>query len=718
MKKTLVVCPYCASGCKIEFTVENNKIIKAEGANGFTNQGELCLKGYYGWEFLNDTRLLTPRLTQPLVRYKRGEPFTAVSWEEAIRFASSKLMEIREKYGPDSIFVSGCARGPGNEANYIAQKFARAVVGTNNVDCCARVCHGPSVTALEKTLGSGAMSNSIVEIEDTKCILIFGYNPADSHPIVARRIIKAKQKGAKIIVCDPRVIESARIADMHLQMKNGSNMALVNAMLNVIITENLHNREYIEKYSEGFDAMWETVSKYTPENTAKITGLDPKMVREAARMYATSPGSVILWGMGVTQWGQGVETCMGLSNMAVITGNLGRPNVGVGPVRGQNNVQGACDMGAVPGQFPGYQSVENPEIRAKFEKAWGVEKLSGKKGIPITEVGHNIEAGKIKAVYLFGEDPFQTEPDLAAVRHAYAQLDLFIAQDIFMTKSVAEADVVFPATSWGEHEGVYSAADRGFQRFYKAIEPRGDVKPDWEIHSLMATAMGYPMKYNNTKEIWDEMRELCPLYYGATYEKMDGLGYVPWPCRTLDDPGEMWMYKGNRFHTPNGKAQLVGADWRPPVDQIDEHFPLILSTVREVGHYSCRSMTGNCPALATLADEPGFAQMNPVDAKELGIKDQQLVWVEGRRGKVITRAMVTERVNRGAIYMTYQWWIGACNELTVEHLDPYSKTPEYKYSAVRVVPIEDQKWAEQYLVQEYDKLKQRLAETADNVIAA
>lgn len=718
MKKALVVCPYCASGCKIEFTVDNNRIIKAEGANGFTNQGELCLKGYYGWEFLNDTRLLTPRLTQPLVRYKRGEPFTAVSWEEAIRFASSKLMEIREKYGPDSIFVSGCARGPGNEANYIAQKFARAVVGTNNVDCCARVCHGPSVTALEKTLGSGAMSNSIVEIEDTKCILIFGYNPADSHPIVARRIIKAKQKGAKIIVCDPRVIESARIADMHLQMKNGSNMALVNAMLNVIITENLHNREYVEKYSEGFDAMWETVSKYTPENTDKITGLDPNVVREAARMYATSPGSVILWGMGVTQWGQGVETCMGLSNMAVITGNLGRPNVGVGPVRGQNNVQGSCDMGALPGQFPGYQSVEDPEIRAKFEKAWGVEKLPGKKGIPITEVGHNIEEGKIRAVYLFGEDPFQTEPDLAAVRRAYAKLDLFIAQDIFMTKSVAEADVVFPATSWGEHEGVYSAADRGFQRFYKAIEPKGDVKPDWEIHSLMATAMGYPMKYNNTQEIWDEMRELCPLYYGATYEKMADLAYVPWPCRTLDDPGELWMYKGNKFATPNGKAQLIAADWRPPVDQIDEDFPLILSTVREVGHYSCRSMTGNCPALATLADEPGFAQMNPVDARELGVKDQQLIWVEGRRGKVITRAMVTERVNRGAIYMTYQWWIGACNELTVEHLDPYSKTPEYKYSAVRVLPIEDQKWAEQYLVQEYDKLKQRLADMADNVAAA
>ena len=541
---------------------------------------------------------------------------------------------------------------------------------------------------------------------------------ADSHPIVARRILKAKQKGAKIIVCDPRVIESARIADIHLQLKNGSNMALVNAMLHVLIEENLYDKEYVANYSEGFDKMWETVSKYTPENTAEITGLDPKVVREAVRMYAASPCSTILWGMGVTQWGQGVETCMGLSNIAVITGNLGRPNVGVGPVRGQNNVQGSCDMGAVPGQFPGYQSVEDPEIRAKFEKAWGVEKLPAKKGIPITEVGHNIEEGKIKAVYLFGEDPFQTEPDLAAVRHAYSQLELFIAQDIFMTKSVAEADVVFPATSWGEHEGVYSAADRGFQRFYKAVEPKGDVKPDWEIHSLMATAMGYPMKYNNTQEIWDEMRQLCPLYFGATYDKMAGLGYVPWPCLTEDDPGALWMYKGNRFATPNGKAQLIASEWRPPVDQVDSDFPLILSTVREVGHYSCRSMTGNCHALATLADEPGFAQMNPIDARELGIRDQQLIWVEGRRGKVITRAMLSERINRGAIYMTYQWWIGACNELTIEHLDPYSKTPEYKYSAVRVEPIKDQKWAEKYLVEEYDRLKQRLAKAVDEAVAA
>ncbi len=717
-KKTLVVCPYCASGCKIALTVdvEKNKIIKAEGANGFTNQGELCLKGYYGWEFLNDTRILTPRLTRPLVRYKRGEPFTEVSWDEAIRFASSKLMAIKEKYGPDSIFISGCARGPGNEANYIAQKFARAVIGTNNVDHCARVCHGPSVEALDQTVGNGSMSNSISEIENTKCVLIFGYNPADSHPIVARRIIKAKQKGAKIIVVDPRVIESARIADIHLQLKNGSNVALCNAMQHVLITENLIDRKFIEEHCDGFEKVWETVEKYTPENTAEITGLDPELVREAVRMYASAETATILWGMGVTQWGQGVETCIQLSNIAAMTGNLAKPNVGVGPVRGQNNVQGSCDMGVLPGRFPGYQSVTDPEARAKFEKAWGVEKLPAEKGIPITEVCHNIEAGKIKAVYLFGEDPFQTEPDLNAVRHAYSQLELFIAQDIFMTKSVAEADVVFPATSWGEHDGVYTAADRGFQRMYTAIQAPEGTKHDWEIHSLMATAMGYPMHYNNTQEIWDEMRELCPLFYGATYQKMEGLGYVSFPCRTLDDPGNLWMYRGGKFLTPNGRAQMIPAEWRPPFDLVDEQFPLILSTVREVGHYSCRSMTGNCSALATLADEPGFAQINPIDAETYGIEDQELIWVEGRRGKVITRAYVTERTNRGAVYMTYQWWIGACNELTVEHLDPYAKTPEYKYSAVRIEKIDDQQWAEKYLAEEYQKLKSRLADANDNVL--
>lgn len=712
MKKVITVCPYCGSGCKINLLVENNKIVGAEGANGVTNEGELCLKGYYGWDFLNDTKLLTPRLKQPLIRRQKGGEFEAATWDEAIEFASSRLKAIKEKYGPDSIMLTGSSRGTGNESNYIAQKFARAVIGTNNIDCCARVCHAPSVSGLQVTLGNGAMSNSIGEIEDTQCILVFGYNAADSHPIVARRILKAKEKGAKIIVCDPRYIETARVADLYLPLKNGSNMALVNAFANVLINEGLFKQEFIANFAEGFDEYKAMVAKYTPEYTAEITGLDPELVRQAMRMYAAAPTATILWGMGVTQWGQAVDVVKGLSSLATITGNLGRPNVGVGPVRGQNNVQGACDMGALPNTLPGYYPVADAAAREKFAKAWGVASIPAENGIGITEVPHKIHEGKLKAYYIFGEDPLQTDPDLAMLRDEFEKLELIIVQDIFMTKTAMTADVILPATSWGEHENVFTSADRGFQRCYKAVNAKGDVKDDWEIHSLMATAMGYPMKYNNTQEIWDELRGLCDLYTGATYEKMADLGYVQWPCPTEDHPGTPWLYEGHKFDTASGKSLLFAAEWRAPLEQVSDEYPLGLCTVREVGHYSCRSMTGNCAALKTLADEPGFVQIHPDDALKYGIKDQSLVWVSSRRGKVITRANFNDRVNKGAVYMTYQWWIGACNELTVDYLDPISKTPEFKFSAVKVEAIADQSWAESHVRVEYSKLKTSMRKAA------
>jgi formate dehydrogenase (hydrogenase) len=714
MKKVITVCPYCGSGCKLNLLVENGKVVGAEAANGKTNEGELCLKGYYGWDFINDTKLLTPRLKQPMIRRQRGGELEAASWEEAIAFASSRLKAIKEQYGPDSIMMTGSSRGTGNESNYIAQKFARAVIGTNNIDCCARVCHAPSVSGLMATLGNGAMSNSINEIEDTDCILVFGYNSADSHPIVARRILKAKEKGAKIIVCDPRFIETARIADLHLPLKNGSNMALVNTFANVLLNEGLYDANFVANYAEGFDEYKAMVAKYTPEYTAEITGLSPELVRQAIRMYAASPAAVILWGMGVTQWGQGVDVVKGLSSIATLTGNLGKPNAGVGPVRGQNNVQGACDMGALPNTLPGYYDVTDDAARARFAKAWGVPSLPSAKGCSLTEAPHRINEGKIRAYYIFGEDPLQTEPDLDMMRKAFAKLDLIIVQDIFMTKTAMIADVILPATSWGEHENVFTSADRGFQRCYKAVEAPGDVKDDWEIHSMMARAMGYPMKYNSAKEVWDELRGLCHLYTGATYEKMADLGYVQWPCPTEDHPGTPWLYEGNKFDTPSGKAQLFASEWRAPLEKPDDKYPLGLCTVREVGHYSCRSMTGNCSALQTLADEPGFVQIHPDDAKKFGVKDQSLVWVSSRRGKVITRANINPRVNVGAVYMTYQWWIGACNELTVDQLDPISKTPEYKYSAVRVEAIDDQKWAEAYVQQTYSKMKADMRKAALN----
>lgn len=710
MKKITSVCPYCGAGCKLKLVVDNGKIIRAEAADGKTNQNELCLKGYYGWDFLNDTKLLTPRLTQPMIRYEKGGKFTPVSWDEAIRYTAKRLGDIKAKFGPRAIMTTGSSRGTGNETNYVMQKFARGVLHTNNVDCCARVCHGPSVAGLQDVLGNGAMSNSIGDIENSRCLLVFGYNCADSHPIVARRVIKAKDKGAKIIVCDPRRIETARIADQHLQMRNGSNMALVNAFAHVLLEEDLYDHEYVSRYTTGLDELREIVKDYAPEAVESLTGIPAMQVRQAMRTYAAAPSATIMWGMGVTQFGQAVDVVKGLASLALLTGNLGREAVGVGPVRGQNNVQGACDMGVLPNQFPGYQDVVDAAVREKFAKSWGIDAslMDDKVGVRITEVPHLAIEGKVKAYYIMGEDPLQTEADLGLVRKGFEALDFVVVQDIFMTKTAEQADVLLPATSWGEHGGVFTCADRGFQRFEKAIEPTYNVKRDWEIISLLASEMGYPMHYDDNQQIWDEMRELCPLFYGVTYEKMGEMGHVQWPCPTLDHPGTPYLYEGNQFATPDGKGHLFAAPWRAPAETPDADFPLVLCTVREVGHYSCRSMTGNCAALQSLADEPGFVQMNPQDANLLGVHDKQLVWVSSRRGKVISRASVSERINHGSVYMTYQWWIGACNELTQDNLDPISKTPETKYCAVKIEAIEDQNWAEIYAQDSYQSMKTRL----------
>jgi len=557
------------------------------------------------------------------------------------------------------------------------------------------------------------MSNAINEIDNTDLVFIFGYNPADSHPIVANHILRAKQNGARIIVCDPRRIETARIADMHIALRNGSNIALLNAIGHVIIAEQLYDRAFVTARTEGFEAYRKIVERYTPESVEAITGVRAGEIRQAARLYAGAKTATLLWGMGVTQFWQGVETVRSLTSLAMLTGNLGKAHVGVNPVRGQNNVQGACDMGALPDTYPGYQFVKLPENREKFAKAWGVASLPAHPGYRISELPHRVAHGEVRAAYIMGEDPLQTDAELPAVRQAFADLELVIVQDIFMTKTAAVADVVLPSTSWGEHEGVYTAADRGFQRFFKAVEPKWDLKTDWQIISEIATRMGYPMLYDNTQQIWDELRQLCPGFKGATYEKMGELGYIQWPCRdeSPEDQGTSYLF-AEKFDTPNGLAQFFTCDWMAPIDKLDDDYPLVLSTVREVGHYSCRSMTGNCAALSALADEPGYVQINTEDAARLGIEDEALVWVNSRKGRVITRAQVSDRPNVGAVYMTYQWWIGACNELVTENLSPITKTPEYKYCAVRVEPIANQSAAEQYVLEEYNKLKNNLREMA------
>lgn len=717
LKEVQTTCAYCASGCQIGMVVdtEKNMIVEAKALNGRTNEGKLCLKGYYGWDYLNDPQILTRRIQKPMIR-KNGKhsPLEEVSWKEAIQFAADNLKRIKKEYGANAIMGTASARGPGNEAGYIMQKFMRACIGTNNIDHCARVCHAASVTGCQASIGEGAMSLGVPEIENAEVIFNIGYNAATSHPIVARRIVKAKQKGCKIICIDPRVTETARIADIHLQIKGGTNLALTNAIAHVIIEEGLTDSTFIERNTKGFDEYKKVIEKYTPEYAAKICEVSADAIREAARMYAKSHHSVILWGMGITQFRQGVSVVESCCNLAMMTGNFGRESTGVGPVRGQNNVQGTCDMGDLPNQYPGYQNVTDKEIQRKFEKAWGVE-LSSEIGIQLTRVPEFVLNEKdpkkqLHAYYVFGEDPVQSDPHTAEIRETLSKLDFVIVQDCFFSRTSAYADVIFPSTAWGEAEGVYTSCDRGFQRIRKCIEPSADVKTDCDIICLLSTEMGYPMHYDSSEEIWNEMIDLCPKFTGATYEKMELYGGIQWPCysKELSDKGTKYLHKDGKFAHPDGKGVFIGVDYQEVYEKEGNEYPLSLSTVREVGHYSVRTMTGNCRTLRNLEDEPGWVEMNPKDCAEKGLSMGELVWVTSKRGTCMTRCMPTERVNQGAVYMTYQWWIGACNELTIGQLDAQSRTPEYKYCACRVDKIEDQEWAKRYIEDHYNEIRSNM----------
>ncbi len=560
------------------------------------------------------------------------------------------------------------------------------------------------------------MSYSVPELEDAEVIFNMGYNAATSHPLVARRIVRAKKKGAKIICVDPRKTETARIADIFLQIKGGTNMLFLCSMAHVMVTEDLVDHEFIEAHTVGFEEYAREIAdpKYAPEAVAEQTRLNPEDVRKAARLFASSKHTMTTWGMGVTQFSQGVECVIGCSNLALMTGNFGHYATGVGPVRGQNNVQGTCDMGVLPNVYPGYQKVTDPEVRAKFEKAWGV-KLSDKNGSPLTHVPDKVlresdSKKQIHAYYIIGEDPAQSDPDLPEIRETLSKIDLVVIQDIFFNKTSEYADVILPATAWGEHEAVYSSCDRRFQRVHKLVEPDPNLKTDWEILCLIATAMGYPMHYNNTEEIWNEMISLAPKYTGATYEKLEANYGIQWPCYSADpeDKGTQYLHKDAVFNKPDGKGRFFFFPFKPVKEKETAEYPLSLSTVREVGHYSVRTMTGNCRLLRSLADEPGFIQMNPEDCEALGIKDGELVRVFSPRGETITRCLPTGRVSKGATYMTYQWWIGACNELTNAKLDPKSNTPEFKYCACRVEKIDDQKAAEQEVINRYTEIRRQM----------
>ncbi|POZ93244.1 formate dehydrogenase subunit alpha, partial [Petrotoga halophila] len=521
--KTKTTCPYCGVGCQLELRTKNNKIVQVGSVydeNSPNPHGESCVKGRFGYDFVNHP----DRLTDPLI--KRNGHFEKVSWEEAFDYVAEKLLNIKEKYGSDSIGGLSSAKCT-NEENYIMQKFMRAVIGTNSVDHCARLCHASTVVGLGMAFGSGAMTNSISEIEGSNVIFVIGSNPTENHPVIGSKIKKAKKNGTHLIVADPRKIELSEIADISLHQKPGTDVALINGIMNVIINEGLLDKKFIEERTEGFESFIKIIEGYTPSTVSQITGVPADKIIEAAKMYGFAEKAAIYFAMGITQHKYGTNNVLSLTNLALLTGNVGFESTGVNPLRGQNNVQGACDVGALPDVYPGYQKVNDPKIKEKFENYWGV-KLADREGLTLTEMFE--EAGKkVKALYIMGENPFLSDPDQEHIKKALESLNFLIVQDIFLTETAQFADVVLPAASFAEKEGTFTNTERRIQRVRKAINSPGRAKADWEILTTLANKMGYEMKYNSPSEIMDEIARVSKLYGGISYERLEKEG-LQWPC--------------------------------------------------------------------------------------------------------------------------------------------------------------------------------------------
>ena len=673
LKKVSTICPYCGCGCNIVLNVKEDKVIKVTSEpESIVNQGWLCSKGKFGFQFIHSK----DRLTTPLIK-KEGK-FKKVSWDEALDLIANKFKEIKEKYGTDSIAGFSSAKCT-NEENYLFQKFMRALIGTNNVDHCARLCHASTVAGLARAFGSGAMTNSIEELKNAHCILITGSNTSETHPIIALQIKAAvKRNGARLIVADPRGIEMTEFAHLWLRQRPGTDVALFNGMMNVILSEGLYDKEFVEQRTEGFEEFKKVVEKYTPHYVENITGASSSQIISAARMYAGAKSASIVYAMGITQHTTGTDNVLALANLAMLTGNMGKESSGVNPLRGQNNVQGACDLGALPNVLPGYQSVEDEEIRKKFEKAWGTN-LPDKNGLTVVEVIHAVEEGKVKAMYIMGENSVLSDPNSNRTRRALEKLDFLVVQDIFLTETAKYAHVVLPAACFAEKEGTFTNTERRVQKLGKALEPPGEAKADWQIICQLAAKFGYQMEYGSAAEIMNEIASLTPIYGGITYDRLNEEG-LQWPCPNEKHPGTRFLHK-DRFS--RGLGKFHSTPYKEPVELPDEEYPFILSTGRVLFHWHTGTMTRRVRGLEEVYPE-GLVEIHPQDARKLGLATDELVEVTSRRGRVVAKAKVTEKSPPGTIFMSFHFKEAAANLLTIDALDPIAKIPEYKVCAVKI----------------------------------
>ncbi len=680
LEYTDTVCAYCGVGCNLRlYRDKNNNLVMAKGLkNPLINDERTCVKGRFGYEYVNSK----DRLTTPLI--KENGKFREATWEEAIRFTAKRLKEIKEKYGPDAIGVLGSSRCT-NEDNYVVQKFARAVIGTNNVDNCARLCHSSTVTGLGKALGAGAATNSISDIKDADVMFVIGSNMTETHPVLAQ-IVKKHQKedSAKLIVCDPRKIDLAKSADIFIQHNPGTDIALLNGIMKVIIDENLIDKEFIEAHTKGFEELEKVVAKYDLETVSKITGVKKELIKEAAEIYGKARNATIFYTMGITQHITGTNNVLSIANLALITGNLGREGAGINPLRGQANVQGACDLGALPNVFPGYQKVTDNTVREKFEKAWGV-KLPDKVGIPVSEFGEKALKGELKAVYIMGENPMMSEPDIRNAKKGFESLEFLAVQDIFMSETAELADVVFPAAAAYEKDGTFTNTDRTVQLLRPAREKPKGTKFDWQIICEVAKAMGYPMHYESSAEIMDEAASLTPSYGGIHHYRLEK-GGLQWPCPTDTHPGTKILHRDGHFNKPDGKGVIIPAEYREPAELPDEEYPLILTTGRILYHYHSGNETRRVKALDAFVPQ-NYVEISPADAEALGIKDGDTVRVSTRRGSIELKARISERPKKGVVFVSFHFREAAANMLTNPVLDPLAKIPEYKVAACKIEKI-------------------------------
>jgi formate dehydrogenase alpha subunit len=674
---TSTICPYCGCGCTLDMHVKAGRVVKVSTHSRDTvNRGNLCVKGKFGTGFLDRS----DRLTQPLVR--RDGALTPASWEEALELVARRFAGIKEAHGPDALAGLASAKCT-NEENYVFQRFVRAVFATNNVDHCARLCHASTVTGLARAFGSGAMTNSIAELRYARCIFVTGSNTTEAHPIIALEIKAAVEKhGAALIVADPREIDLVRYAKIWLRHRSGTDVALLNGLMHVILAEGLEDRAFIDARTEDFVKLRTSLGAYTPERAASITGVPRELIVKAARLYASSPPAPIVYSMGITQHTTGTDNVLSLANLAMLTGNVGKRASGVNPLRGQNNVQGACDVGALPNVYPGYQPVANEAAREKFSAAWGAA-LSLEPGLTAVEILHHAGEGKIRGLYIMGENPFLSDPNANRTRLDLSRLEFLVVQDIFLTETAEFAHVVLPAAAFAEKDGTFTNSERRVQLLRKVTAPPGEAREDWRIVCDVAARMGHPMRYESSRDIMDELARLTPIYGGISHARIARLG-LQWPCPDETHPGTPILHE-EVFS--RGKGLFHAVEYRPPAEEPDREYPLLLTTGRILYHYHTGTMTRRVQALHEMRPH-GVVEINPEDAQAIGCADGELVEVSSRRGTVSVRCVATRRSRPGSVFMAFHFAEAAANLLTNDALDPDAKIPEYKVCAVRIRRLE------------------------------